>query len=80
MKSMAGVLMATVSVLVSLSPAMAQNRCSNTPDYFAPVTSGDGQRYPLEIGRDRTAEHILRLRCSLQMFGTNRRRFSLLRW
>jgi Peptidase family M23 len=50
MKSMAGVLMATVSVLVSLSPAMAQNRCSNTPDYFAPVTSGDGQRYPLEIG------------------------------
>ncbi len=29
---------------------LAQNRCDNTPDYFQPVNSGDGQRYPLTIG------------------------------
>jgi hypothetical protein len=32
------------------SPALAQKPCANTPDYFAPLTSGDGQRYPLTIG------------------------------
>jgi hypothetical protein len=30
--------------------ALAQNRCDNTSDYFQPVNSGDGQRYPLTIG------------------------------
>jgi murein DD-endopeptidase MepM/ murein hydrolase activator NlpD len=25
-------------------------KCANTPDYFAPITRGDGQRYPLSIG------------------------------
>jgi Peptidase family M23 len=30
--------------------ALAQNRCSNAPDYFQPETKGDGQRYPLTIG------------------------------
>src|ERR1700733_889250 len=32
------------------SPALSQKACANTPDYFAPLTSGDGQRYPLTIG------------------------------
>jgi hypothetical protein len=29
---------------------VAESRCGNTPDYFTPLTSGDGQRYPLTIG------------------------------
>jgi hypothetical protein len=32
------------------SSARAQNRCDNAPDYFQPVTGGDGQRYPLTVG------------------------------
>jgi hypothetical protein len=32
------------------SASFAQNRCQNAPDYFDPITSGDGQRYPLTIG------------------------------
>lgn len=30
--------------------ALAVDRCGNAPDYFGPLTSGDGQRYPLTIG------------------------------
>jgi Peptidase family M23 len=30
--------------------AFAQNRCADAPNYFEPLTSGDGQRYPLTIG------------------------------
>jgi len=32
------------------SPLSAQTSCANTPDYFSPLTNGDGQRYPLTIG------------------------------
>lgn len=32
------------------SAALAQNRCGNAPDYFRPLTNGDGQRYPLSLG------------------------------
>ena len=39
--------------------AGAQNRCADTPDYFEPLTSGDGQRYPLTIG---PAWHLYRVR------------------
>jgi hypothetical protein len=28
----------------------AQKNCANTPNYFEPLTNGDGQRYPLAIG------------------------------
>jgi len=37
-------------LLATLGISHAQNRCQNAPDYFAPITSGDGQRYPLTIG------------------------------
>jgi hypothetical protein len=30
--------------------ALAQTRCDSAPDYFEPLTSGDGQRYLLTIG------------------------------
>src|SRR5947209_19816454 len=30
--------------------AVAQKRCADAPNYFEPLTSGDGQRYPLSIG------------------------------
>jgi hypothetical protein len=42
-----------VSVMAGLmlvASGFAQDRCSNAPDYFGPVWSGDGQRYPLTIG------------------------------
>lgn len=29
---------------------LAQTKCGNTPNYFDPLTEGDGQRYPLAIG------------------------------
>jgi Peptidase family M23 len=32
------------------SPAVAQNPCGNAPEYFKPLTSSDGQRYPLSVG------------------------------
>ena len=51
---MKSILRIVLSVLLGLcvfhSVALAQNRCSNAPDYFQPLTSGDGQRYPLTIG------------------------------
>ncbi len=45
--------LALLAVLLGLGlfqNALAQSRCDNTSDYFQPVNSGDGQRYPLTIG------------------------------
>jgi hypothetical protein len=41
------------SVLIALTwiqSTPAQTKCANTPNYFEPLTNGDGQRYPLAIG------------------------------
>lgn len=50
MKSFTRLLFLSAAALAILHPALAQNRCANTPDYFAPLTSGDGERFPLTIG------------------------------
>jgi len=51
MKSMSPLLLPVLAGLGTFHFAgLAQNRCSNAPDYFKPVTSGDGQRYPLTMG------------------------------
>ena len=50
MKTPARVLLWAVIGLGAVHPALGQSRCENAPDYFAPVTSGDGQRFPLAIG------------------------------
>jgi hypothetical protein len=50
MKTPGRVLLWAVAGLSVVPPALGQSRCDNAPDYFAPVTSGDGQRYPLAIG------------------------------
>jgi hypothetical protein len=51
MKSFTRLLLAVLAALsIFHSVALAQNRCGNAPDYFEPLTSGDGQRYPLAIG------------------------------
>lgn len=47
------VLFAAGSVLAALTcvqPTPAQTTCADTPNYFEPLTNGDGQRYPLAIG------------------------------
>src|SRR5689334_1795139 len=47
------VLFAAGSILAALtciSSTPAQTPCANTPNYFEPLTNGDGQRYPLAIG------------------------------
>lgn len=50
MKSASHLLIFLAAGLSLLHPVNAQNRCSHAPDYFAPLTTGDGQRYPLTIG------------------------------
>ncbi len=50
---MNGALFVAGSVLVALTwvqPTPAQTKCANTPNYFEPLTNGDGQRYPLALG------------------------------
>ena len=44
---LAGYVLAGLTYIQSTS---AQTTCANTPNYFAPLTNGDGQRYPLAIG------------------------------
>jgi Peptidase family M23 len=44
-------LITTLVIFAALAPHLsAQNTCTNTPDYFPPITSGDGQRFPIAIG------------------------------
>jgi hypothetical protein len=50
MKSASRLVLVILTALGTLHSALAQNRCGNAPDYFEPITSGDGQRYPLTIG------------------------------
>ena len=51
MKSIMRLLLLPILVGLGLFPsALGQNRCDDAPDYFQPLTSGDGQRYPLTIG------------------------------
>jgi hypothetical protein len=51
MKSILRIVLFVLSGLcVFHSVALAQNRCANTPDYFEPTASGDGQRYALTMG------------------------------
>ena len=51
MKSILRILLSVLSGLcVFHSVALAQDRCANAPDYFAPTASGDGQRYALTMG------------------------------
>jgi hypothetical protein len=51
MKSILRVLVLVLTGLCVLhSPALAQGRCANAPDYFEPTGTGDGQRYALTIG------------------------------
>src|SRR5882757_1773563 len=50
MKSIARLLFLPVALGIFHSALFAQNHCQNAPDYFEPITSGDGQRYPLSIG------------------------------
>ncbi len=50
MKSIFLLLFALADLGLFHSAALASDRCSSAPDYFNPLTSGDGQRYPLTIG------------------------------
>jgi Peptidase family M23 len=50
MKPIPRLLLFAMSWLGIFHPTLAQDRCANAPDYFDPLTSGDGQRYPLAIG------------------------------
>jgi catechol 2,3-dioxygenase-like lactoylglutathione lyase family enzyme len=50
MKSIARLLLLVAALGIFHSASFAQNHCQNAPDYFEPITSGDGQRYPLAIG------------------------------
>jgi hypothetical protein len=50
MKSILRLLLPVLAGLGMFHSALAQNRCDNAPDYFPPLTTGDGQRYPLTIG------------------------------
>jgi hypothetical protein len=50
MKSIASLLLFVLAGLGMAHSTLAQNRCGNAPDYFEPLTQGDGQRYPLAIG------------------------------
>jgi Peptidase family M23 len=50
MKTTSRLLLPILAGLGIFHSALAQNRCANAPDYFEPLTSGEGQRYPLTIG------------------------------
>jgi hypothetical protein len=50
MKSIPHLLLLLAALGIVHSVSFAQNRCLNAPDYFDPITSADGQRYPLSIG------------------------------
>jgi hypothetical protein len=50
MKSIQRLLLLLAVLGLCHSASFAQSRCQNAPDYFDPITSGDGQRYPLTIG------------------------------
>ncbi|MDQ2844684.1 MAG: M23 family metallopeptidase [Acidobacteriota bacterium] len=49
-KSISWLSLCACAGLTFIQAARAQNDCANKPDYFEPLTSGDGQRYPLAIG------------------------------
>ncbi len=51
MRKFSRVLLILVAVGVFVRSSLAQDRCANSPDYFAPLAgTGDGLRYPLTIG------------------------------
>lgn len=50
MRAIIRLYVSAVAGLTLSASGFAQDRCSNAPDYFAPLTSADGQRYPLTIG------------------------------
>src|SRR5947209_19906259 len=51
MKSLFHLLLAVLAGLgVFHTDGIAQTSCGNAPEYFEPLTSGDGQRFPLAIG------------------------------
>ena len=50
MKAMTRLYVSVVAGLILWACGFAQERCGNAPDYFEPLISGDGQRYPLTIG------------------------------
>lgn len=50
MKAITRLYVSVMAGLILVASGFAQDRCSNAPDYFEPVLSGDGQRYPLTIG------------------------------
>lgn len=50
MKAITRLYVSVVAGLILSPSGLAQDRCGNAPDYFEPLTGGDGQRYPLTIG------------------------------
>jgi len=50
MKAITRLYVSVVAGLILSASGLAQDRCGNAPDYFGPLTGGDGQRYRLTIG------------------------------